>query len=168
MSFVVCGFFYFGNEPLRDRQTEIGTLLMRAALAQHLFIHLGLSVRALESAWDILEIPQGRLSGDRIPFSITESPLDIDADSLIVPFVNQEELLRQNVARVRGFLASVWTIPELDRVSVYISEGYDDIFDERHVELADFEVIAVKEILAASGPTSISGPSPKLVLTRPN
>lgn len=166
MSFLICGLLQFKGGQTLARQREIAFRAAEAGLAERLFVQFGVNAGEQRDVFDILNIPEGRLRDDQLPFAITDSPADSTADSLICPLENSEDALRVNMGRLRRFFASLWRLPEIEHIEVYLSEGYDDVYDEYETSIEQFDQVATEKILATFGPDAVHRPPPKLILHR--
>jgi hypothetical protein len=133
---IAFGMIHFLHEPDPIRRDDICFTVLEAGVGVSLHVQMGLNITERESIFRILGQSLDRLDPDRVPFLLTDSPLSFDLNDLLPPREGEDDL-RRNAWRFQRFIERLSGIPELRGVDLYVSDGYEEDYEEFAVPAVD-------------------------------
>jgi len=143
MSYFVFGFVDFAADENRALEEESDSV-KSCASAEGLAIELG----DTERQPILREMRGGYSPKSSIPFLLMRSPDADTSDSLISPFAQGIEGSLLGVRTVGRWLRAVFRSPRITSVRIWMTEGYDDAFEEHHLEAERFADVVSGRIAA--------------------
>jgi hypothetical protein len=95
-----------------------------------------------------------------VPFLLTSTSSEDTSDSLISPFVASEAARAHAFAAIGRWLIATLRLPEVERVRVWMTEGYDSAFERLNVSAEHFADEVIRRVAAA-------GDVPSLIVSVP-
>lgn len=146
MSYFIFGSIKYQNGLSENEISDLSWKIIKESLKNRLFILLGFNVK-VEIVKSMLKEQDPEIDKS-LRFLITESPIEDTSDSLLSPFDPKTsflDLLNQKFLLLETFLKDILEIQNILSIRVYITEGHDNNFIKKEVEIKNFAALLLIE-----------------------
>ena len=166
MSYFLFGEFVFGRRLNHDELADFAFVAVSLATSRRLGLQMGHAV-VQHIIFEMLGTRRDSEFSSALPYLITDSPTSDNSDLLVSPVALVAEhgeylaQIRKNLITIGEFLTDAARAEALASLKVFVSDGFNDAFDELNTSFDEFPAAVTHWYAATNDPGAL-----RVILTR--